>query len=223
MSKSRKKPNRQASNLIDSMKLKVKITGSKVHDVGYRPFLTEIAMRLALRGFEVYNDEEDTRQAVVALVEGDEQRVARFCDSAQKELPQLAVVDRVRCEDYADDIMPLWQFASISTATQMNKAIPLLLAVKENTDKIPEMSHDLKAVRLNTDIIPEIRDDLKAVRLNTDTIPEIRDDLKAAKKNTEATLDEIRGLRVDIQPGYAMNFRQIQADVRAIKDRLGMP
>lgn len=206
MPKSSKKPNRQASNMIDSMKLKVKITGSKVHDVGYRPFLTEIAMRLALRGFEVYNDEEDTRQAMVALVEGNEQRVARFCDSAQKELPQLAVVDRVRCEDYADDIMPLWQFASISTATQMNKAIPLLLAVKENTDKIPEMSHDLKAVRLNTDIIPEIRDDLKVIN-----------------RNTEATLDEIKGLREDIQPGFATNFRQIQADVRAIKDRLGMP
>ena len=206
MPKSSKKPNRQASDMIDSRKLKVKITGSKVHDVGYRSFLTEIAMRLALRGFEVYNDEEDTRQAMVALVEGNEQRVARFCDSAQKELPQLAVVDRVRCEDYADDIMPLWQFASISTATQMNKAIPLLLAVKENTDKIPEMSHDLKAVRLNTDIIPEIRDDLKA-----------------ARKNTEASLDEIRGLREDIQPGYATNFRQIKANVRAIKDRLGMP
>ena len=49
------------------MKLKVKITGPKVHDVGYRPFLTEIAMGLALRGFEVYNDEEDGRQVVVAL------------------------------------------------------------------------------------------------------------------------------------------------------------
>ena len=75
----------------------------------------------------------------------------------------------------------------------------------------------------NTDTIPEMRDDLKAVRKNTDLIPEIRDDLKAAKKNTEASLDEIKGLREDIQPGYAMNFRQIQADVRAIKDRLGMP
>jgi len=35
------------------MKLKVKITGPKVHDVGYRPYLTELAMRMALRGFEV--------------------------------------------------------------------------------------------------------------------------------------------------------------------------
>ena len=170
------------------MKLKVKITGPKVHDVGYRPFLTEIAMSLALRGFEVYNDEEDGRQVVVALADGDEQRIGKFSHAAKMQCPQLAVVDGVKSEDYAGDVMPLWQFASINTATQMNKAIPLLLAVKENTDVIPEM----------------------------------RDDLKATKKNTEATLDEIRGLREDIQPGYAVNFRQVQTDVRAIKDRLGM-
>lgn len=192
--------------MIDSMKLKVKITGPKVHDVGYRPFLTEIAMSLALRGFEVYNDEEDGRQVVVAMVEGDKQRIGKFSSAANMHSPQLAIVDGVKSEDYAGDVMPLWQFASISTATHMNKAIPLLLAVKENTD-----------------IIPEMRDDLKGVRKNTDLIPEIRDDLKAAKKNTEATLDEIRGLREDIQPGYATNFRQIKANVRAIKDRLGMP
>ena len=171
------------------MKLKVKITGPKVHDVGYRPFLTEIAMSLALRGFEVYNDEEDGRQVVVAIAEGDEQRIGKFSSTAKMHYPQLAIVDVVKSEDYTGEVMPLWQFASISTATQMNKAIPLLLAVKENTD----------------------------------TIPEMRDDLKAVKKNTEATLDEIKGLKEDIQPGYAMNFRQIQADVRAIKDRLGMP
>jgi hypothetical protein len=35
-----------------SMKLKIKIVGPKVHDVGYRPCLAELAMRLALRGFE---------------------------------------------------------------------------------------------------------------------------------------------------------------------------
>ena len=113
----------------------------------------------------------------------------------------------------------MWQFASISTATQMNKAIPLLLAVKENTDIIPEMRDDLKAVRKSTDLIPE----MKAVRKNTDLVPEMRDDLKATKKITKASLDEIKGLREDIQPGYAMNLRQVQADVRAIKDRLKMP
>ena len=82
----------------------------------------------------------------------------------------LARVDNVRSEDYNGEVMPLWQFASINTASQMNKAIPILLAVKENTDEIKE---------------------------------------------------DISGMREDI-PGYVMQFRQMQADVKAIKERLGM-
>jgi hydrogenase maturation factor HypF (carbamoyltransferase family) len=170
------------------MKLKVKITGPKVHDVGYRPYLTELAMRLALRGFEVYNDDEAGQQVVIALVEGDEQRIAKFYNSAMKERPPLATVDNVKSEDFTDDITPLWQFASINTASQMNKAIPLLLAVKDNTDATLE--------------------EIKAVRKNTDTIPQV--------------LEEIKGMREDIQPGYGMHFRQVQSDVQAIKERLGM-
>lgn len=143
------------------MKLKVTITGSKVQGVGYRPYLAELAMRLALRGFEVYNDDN----GVVVLLEGDDQRIKKFLDMASKEKPLLAKVDGVASEEYTGDIMPIWQFASINTATQMNKAVPILL----------EMSEDIK------------------------------------------------GLREDIQPGLAIQFRQVQADIRAIKDRLGMP
>jgi acylphosphatase len=163
------------------MKLKITITGSKVHDVGYRPYLTELAMRLALRGFEVYNDEEDEQQAVIALVEGDEQRVTRFYNSTITERPQLARVDNVKSEDYIGNIMPSWQYATMNTSSQMNKAIPILL---------------------------EIGDDLKAAKGNTDAIPQI--------------LEEIKGGRDELQPGFAMQFRQMQADVRAIKERLGM-
>ena len=153
------------------MKLKIKITGPNVHNVGYRPCLTELAMRLALRGFEVYNDDEEGQQTVIALIEGDEQRTTKFYNSAMKERPPLATVDNVRSEDYTGDVMPLWQFASINTASQMNKAIPILLAVQKNTDVIKE---------------------------------------------------DVKGIREDIQPGYATNFRQVQADVKAIKERLGM-
>jgi acylphosphatase len=198
----RKQPNSLRIHIKGDMKLKIKITGPKVHDVGYRPYLTELAMRLALRGFEVYNDDEEGQQVVIALVEGDEQRIAKFYNSAMKERPQLAAVDNVKSEDFADDITPLWQFASINTASQMNKAIPLLLAVKDNTDGTLE---EIKAVRKTTDATLE---EIKAVRKNTDAIPHV--------------LEEIKGMREDIQPGYGMHFRQVQSDVRAIKERLGM-
>ena len=101
----------------------------------------------------------------------------------------------------------------------MNKAIPLLLAVKDNTDATLE---EIKAVRKNTDMIPQISEDIKAVRKNTDIIPQISEDIKAVKGNTDNIKEDIKGLREDVQPGYATNFRQVQADVRAIKERLGM-
>ena len=116
-------------------------------------------------------DDEDGQEIVIALVEGDEQRTTKFYNSALLERPTFAKVDNVRSEDYNGDVMPLWQFASINTASQMNKAIPILLAVKGNTDKIKE---------------------------------------------------DTRGMREDV-PGYVMQFRLMQADVKAIKERLGMP
>ena len=134
-----------------SMKIKIKITGSKVHDVGYRPYLTELAISLAIRGFEVYNDDEDGQQVVVALIEGDEQRITKFYNSTKTERPTFARVDNVKSEDYAGDVMPSWHYAAMNTSSQMNKAIPFLL---------------------------DMRDDLKA-------------------------------LREDIQPGFAMQFRQV--------------
>ena len=171
------------------MKLKVTITGPQVHNVGYRPYLAELAMRLALRGFEVYNDEVNEKQAVIVLAEGDEQRIMRLYNLAMKERPQLAKVDNIKSEEYTGDVTPLWQFANINSATQMNKAIPILLEMK---DDLKEMKGDIKAVKQNTDAIPHV-------------------------------LEEMKGIRDELQPGFSMQFRQMQKDIESIKERLGMP
>jgi acylphosphatase len=194
------------------MKLKIKILGTKVHDVGYRVFLLKHAMNLALPGLSTYNWEEDGQQEVIALVKGDEARITAFLQTVEKNKPELAEVSKVTFEDYDGDVGRTSEVAMFCSFVQLDKAIPLLL----------DMRDDLKAVRKNTDMIPQISEDLKAVRKNTDMIPQISEDIKAVRKTTDATLDEIKGMREDIQPGYAMQFRQMQADVRVIKDRLGI-
>ncbi len=194
------------------MKLKIKIVGSKVHDVGYRVFLLKHAMNLALPGLSTYNWEENGQQEVIALVEGDEARITAFLRTVEKNKPEPAEVSKVTFEDYDGDVGRTSEVAMLCSFVQLDKAIPLLL----------DMRDDLKAVRKNTDMIPQISEDIKAVRKNTDTIPQISEDIKAVRKTTDATLDEIKGMREDIQPGYAMQFRQMQADVRVIKDRLGI-
>ena len=191
------------SNISENMKLKVKITGPKVHDVGYRVFLFRHAMNLALPGLSTYNWEEDGQQEVVALVEGDEARITAFLQTVEKKKPELAEVSKVTFEDYDGDVGRASEVAMFCFFVLLDRAIPLLLDMR---DDLKEMKGDIKAVRKNTDIIPQISEDIKAVR-----------------KTTGATLDEIKGMREDIQPGYAMQFRQMRADVQAIKDRLGMP
>ena len=161
------------------MKLKVKIAGPNVHDVGYRVFLLKHAMNTALPGLSTYNwEEESGQQEVIALVEGDEARVNAFLKAIEKNKPELAEVSKVTSESYQGDVGRTSEVAMLCSFVQLDKAIPLLL--------------------------------------------DMRDDLKAVRKTTNTTLEEIKGLREDIQPGYGMTLRQVQTDIKAIKERLGM-
>ncbi|OPY43954.1 MAG: Acylphosphatase [Methanosaeta sp. PtaU1.Bin016] len=160
------------------MKLKVKIIGPKVHDVGYRYFLMSNAIDLGLKGFHARNRLSGETQEVIALVEGDEETIAEFGKLVETKKPEHSEVSNIAFEDYEGDVMKASEYAQVCSALQLNKAIPLLI--------------------------------------------DIRDDIKAVRKTSDMTLAEIKGLREDIQPGFAMQIQQIQADVRAIKERLGM-
>ena len=150
----------------------------------------------------------EKEQEVIALVDGDEEAIADFKTLVETRKPEHSEVSKVAFEDYQGDIMRTGEYAQVCSALQLNKAIPLLLDIR---DDMKELKSDMKAVRKNTDVIPQMK-------ANTDFIPQM-------KANTDAiplVLEEIKGMREDIQPGYAVQFRQVQTDVRAIKERLGM-
>jgi acylphosphatase len=163
---------------MENMKLKIKITGPKVHDVGYRYFLMSMAMTNRIRMFEAHNIESNEGNEVLVFAEGDEEAIKAFRVLAETKRPALSEVSSIVFDDYEGDVMKIGEFAQFCSIVQLNKAIPVLL--------------------------------------------DMRDDMKAMRKTTDATLDEIKGMREDIQPGYGMTLRQVQSDVRAIKERLGM-
>ncbi len=135
------------------MKLKITIIGPRVHDVGYPSWLTEKAIDLALRGFEVYNDAEGDRQSVVALVDSDKRRAIQFFELVQAELPPLARVDDIRSEPYDEEIQPLWQSATLGTFVQIKKAVQIL----------QDMGEDLREVKKNTNLIPKIAENTRII------------------------------------------------------------
>ena len=191
---------------MESMKTKIKITGPNVHNAGYRVFLMKHAMNLALPGLSTYNWEENGQQEVIILLEGDEARIAVFRQTVEKNKPELAEVSNITFEDYSGEVGRTSEVAMFCSFVQLDKAIPLLLDMR---DDLKEMKGDMKEMKGD---VKEMKGDVK----------EIKGDVKAVRKSTEATLEETKGMREDIQPGYATHFRQVQADVKAIKERLGM-
>ncbi|RQW79431.1 MAG: hypothetical protein EHM14_08755 [Methanothrix sp.] len=188
------------------MKQKIKISGSKVHDVGYRVFLLKHAMNLAIPGLSTYNWEENVQQEVIALVEGDEARITAFQQTVERKKPEMADVSKVTFEEYGGDVGRTSEVAMLCSFVQLDKAIPLLLDIRND---MKEMKGDMKEMKGD---MKEMKGDMK----------EMKGDIKAVRKTTDATLEEITGLREDIQPGYAMTFRKMQSDIIAIKDQLGM-
>jgi acylphosphatase len=178
------------------MKLKITISGPKVHDVGYRVHLLAAAMNLALPGFSALNWTEDGKQQVIALVEGDELRVAAFRKLVETKKPERAEIQDIAIIEHDGDVGRTSEYAMMCSFNQLSRAIPILLDIR---DDIKEMKGDIKEMKGD---IKEMKGDIKVVRRNTDPIPQILE---------------------EIQPGYATQFRQVQADVKAIKERLGMP
>jgi len=233
------------------MKKKITITGPKVHDVGYRYFLMSMAMASRIRMFEAYNTSIKEDQVVQAFVDGEEEAVKDFWEKVECSRPEHAQVSHITIDEYDRNVMKIGEYAQLCTTFQMNKAIPALLDlktdlremkgdikemkgdIKEMKGDIKEMKGDIKEMKgdikeMKGDIkemkgdIKEMKGDIKAIRSSTDTIPQISEDIKAVRKTSDATLEEVKGMREDIHPGYAMNFRQMQSDVKAIKERLGM-
>jgi acylphosphatase len=103
------------------MKLKAKITGPKVHDVGYRIFLMEAAMDCGVMRISAYWWEDKSSQVVICLVEGDEARIAAFQKFIESHWPVQAEVSSIAWEDYDGDVMRIGEFAQICTCMILQK------------------------------------------------------------------------------------------------------
>jgi len=182
------------------MKLKATITGPKIHEVGYRTFLMGAALDLGIERFTAFNRRENGKQIVVATVEGNEEQIAAFKEFAQKEKPELAEVSDRAFVDFNGNVMKIEAYSLLNTNEQLNKGINAILRmdIKMGSMDAKMGSMDAKMGSMDAKMGRLIETQSRAV-------------------------EEIRGIREDIQPGYATNFRQMQSDIRAIKERLGMP
>jgi acylphosphatase len=129
------------------MKLKITITGPKVHGVGYRYFLMDTALDLGLQGFSARNRIENGRQQVVAFIDGDGDAVSDFRSIAEATKLENAEVSSIDCSSYEGTVMDIGSYAQTCTAHQLNKAIPILRDIKANTAPTPQILEEIKGLR----------------------------------------------------------------------------
>ncbi|MEE8402410.1 MAG: acylphosphatase [Candidatus Hydrothermarchaeaceae archaeon] len=102
-------------------KVKITITGERVHDVGYRLFLLEGADVLFIPNFDARNVKIDGKQVVIVLAEGDEAQIKEFTDFCRSNFPAEVPVGDVSVEGYDGKIRGIGSFRDSFSINQLSK------------------------------------------------------------------------------------------------------
>ncbi|MDP2767969.1 MAG: acylphosphatase [Candidatus Methanoperedens sp.] len=149
------------------MKLKTKITGIRVHEVGYRVFLLRKALELGVERFNAYNTKENGSQVLVAFLDGDKDQIAAFQEFARENKPENAEVSDRIFEEYEGYVLSIVDYMHLIQVEQLSKGIPAILSIDRKQDKMLEKQDKMleKLDETKTEIVGEIRElrwDLKS-------------------------------------------------------------
>jgi len=118
------------------MKFKVILKGKKVHDVGYRVFLTNKALSLGVKNFNTFNMFIDGTQSVIALIEADAEIFDFFKGLINTTSPNNAEVENISIEEYTNSIPPIETCMQAFQMEQWGKGIPILVKMLEKQDQM---------------------------------------------------------------------------------------
>ncbi len=181
------------------MKQKIRITGPQVHEVGYRYFLMSNALDLGLKGFNARNRTENGEQEIIALIEGDEELIEDFRKLVETKKPEHAKTSSVAFEDYEGEVMRAGEYAQVCSAIQLNKAIPLLLDMNGKMGGLLDINGKMNVV-----------------------LDKMNGKMDGMLDKQDKSIEEIRGLRVDIIKHSDERLMRIEKDIRAIKSKIGL-
>ncbi|MEM3794908.1 MAG: acylphosphatase [Thermoprotei archaeon] len=225
------------------MKLKITILGERVQDVGYRLHLLSLARGLV--GFEAENLDHDK---LVVYAEGDDDVVARFKEVVEKSRPPMSKVSSISYEPYTGYVLPISEYRSQLSLEQLVKIAQTGIEVrddlkemkgdiKEMKDDVKEIKGDIKEIKSDVkeikDDVKEIKSDVKdvksdtsVIRLNTEVIKANTEETKVGVKQVseiqKEMLSEVKGVRSDLRTHVDERLRRLEADVQAIKEKLGL-
>ena len=132
------------------MKFKVILKGKKVHDVGYRVFLTNKALSLGVENFNTFNIFIDGTQSVIALIEADAEMFDFFKGFINTTSPNNAEVENISIEKYINSIPPIETCMQAFQMEQWGKGIPILVKMLEKQDQMLDKQDEMTVLQKET-------------------------------------------------------------------------
>ncbi|MCX9084280.1 MAG: acylphosphatase [Candidatus Methanoperedens sp.] len=184
------------------IKKKIIISGQKVHDVGYRPYLLGIAESIGVEMFFVDNIFSDEKQVVYVLINSSRENVDSFIEIASSKFPEKSIVEKVEVEEYKGNVMKIESFYRYLTAMQLSKIANYGGKLLDKQDKMLDKQDFHIEVTRNgfndlKDEMTEIKDEIKGTR---DEIKGTRDEIKGTRDEIKY---ELQGMRSDMNAGFA--------------------
>lgn len=186
-------------------KKKIVIKGSKVQNVGYRPFLLDIADSESLPNFNAKNErgiDKDGNQTVEVLVGGDDEAVDRCIEYIKDGVknsdnrPEKAIVESIEVvdEDYKGNIRTTDSYSRWLTNDQLSKMVGIGLNMLGKQDEMTGKQDE--------------------------TIKEISNGFDNVTKKQNETIKEISNMRDDLKSYFDSRITKLEKDVFQIKKKI---
>ena len=228
------------------MKLTLKISGTKVHDVGYRAFLLETAEDLRMRGFFAQNVVDEGMQAVIVYLEGNEASMEKFQKIAQIQRPDKAVVSSIAFVECSDEVEDIEIFAARFQARQLRKGISSIIRIEERQDRMIDLQTQMLGKQdqmlekqdqmlgkqdqmiEKQDLMLEKQDRIidKLEDVGRNVVGEIRSSTDAIvseiRESRERGSVELRDSHADLKSYLDVRLGKMDEDISRIKAKIGM-
>ena len=186
------------------MKYRVIISGPRVHDVGYRPFLLQYAQLHGFSHFFAMNTTWDGVEHVLVTLDENQEKITTFISYLSSNRPEFAEVSEIRSEAYGGDVVPIGTYLQDLQFEQFCKGIPAIIRIEESQHEMIQLQKTM------LDKQDKMLDKQDQMLHKQDQMIHIQQD----------TVDEIKGFRKDSAHYLETEFSDIKKKLNAIENAL---
>ncbi len=204
---------------------KITIKGERVQDIGYRVSLLTNALGFGISKFYAYNTKIIDKQAVIALVEAENETIDDFYNYIRENVPEDATISDFEMEDFMGNVMDIDRYLHFIQIEQLNKGIPAILEIRDNTKKMLEKQDSMlekqDSMLEKQDSMLEKQDTtIQILRNVSEELRSVHEDTSDMKSTLSRIEVDVKDTKFSLSSFIEEKFRKQEKEIAEIKATL---